>query len=471
MLQRRCVTGRAQVAARILAASFGAVLPAFAAGSIESSPTAVPPAVPDAPETVVKTILALLLLVGLAYLGGHPRVQAWEERLRVSQVITAGFPFVLLGLAARHPAVGIVTAPVLAQMGTLLAFALGWIGLVAGFRFDARLFGGLPPGVARIVVLATSIPFACVAGLTGFALLSVSGGLDGLAARAPALLRDALILGTAGAMTAKTSARLLGSAGSAGVLSRIARIEELAGVLGLAALAAYFRPHADVGWHLPGTAWLLVTVGLGATLGVLAYAMLSAARSRPELVVLTLGAVSFGAGAAGYLHLSPIVVTFIAGALLANFPGTYRAQLGAALHRLERPVYLLSLFAIGALWNLADWRGWVLVPVFTAARLIGKRLGAQAAATGNGAHLGPREREALAVAPMGPLAIAIVVNAQLLYPDRSISPVASAILGGAILTEVVVQLVSHGKLSTLERSADALHGEAEPAEPAREVVP
>ncbi|BDG10106.1 hypothetical protein AMPC_32190 [Anaeromyxobacter paludicola] len=400
---------------------------------------------------VIRTTLAVLFLVGLAYLGGHPRVRAWEERWRVAHVVTAGFPFVLLGLAARHPAVGVVTAPVLAQLGTLFGFALGWIGLVAGFRFDPRLLGGLPPGVAGIVGLATSIPCACVALLTGLALLSISG----VPAHLPTLARDALILGTAGAMTAKTGARLLGAAESAGLVSRIARIEELVGVLGLAAVAAYFRPQAG-GWQLPGTAWLLLTVGLGAAAGLLMYAMLSTARSRPELVVLTLGSVSFAAGVAGCLRLSPIGVTFLAGALLANFPGVHRAALGAALRRLERPVYLLSLFAIGALWDPSDWRGWVVMPVFMAARLIGKRLGANAAAAWGGLRLGPREREALAVAPMGPLAIAIVVNAHLLYPDLASSLIAPAVVGGGILTEVVVQLVTRGKLSTMEREAGAV---------------
>jgi hypothetical protein len=56
---------------------------------------------------------------------------------------------------------------------------------------------------------------------------------------------------------------------------------------------------------------------------------------------------------------------------------------------------------------------------------------------------------------MAPLAIAIVVNAQLLYPGRSISLIASAVIGGAILTEAAVQLVSRGSLSTLERRARA----------------
>lgn len=421
------------------------------------------------PELLARTILGLLALLALAYLGGHPRVRAWEERLRVSQVVTAGFPFVVLGILSRHPAIGIVTEPVLAQMGTLLAVALGWIGLVAGFRFDTRLVGGVPAGAARVVALATSLPFLLVVGLTGVALVSLAG-VSGVP-RDPALIRDALILGAAGAMTAQTGARLAGARDASSSLSRIIRIEELAGVAGLAFVAAYFRPHAAGWWQLPGTAWLLLVVGLGATVGILTYAVFQSARDgRPEFVVLTLGAVSFAAGLAGSLKLSPLVVTFIAGVLLANFRGSYHARLGAALRRLERPAFLLALFVIGALWDVADWRGWILVPVFTASRLIGKRLGANLAARGTELPLSLEEREALAVSPMGPLAIAIVVNAQLLYPGGSISLIASAVVGGAILTEVVVQLVTHGKLATLERRARAGRERPAASEPARKVI-
>jgi hypothetical protein len=426
---------------------------------------------PRRQEVVIKTILGLLGLVALAYFGGHPRIQEWEARFGVSQVITAGFPFVLLGVVARHPAVGVVTEPVLAQMGTLLGISLGWIGLVAGFRFDARLLGGLPHGSARAVALATSIPFAFVLGLTGISLVSLSGGMGGPAIRGEAFLRDALILGTAGAMTARTSSRLLRTQESATTLSRVIRIEELAGVAGLAIVAAYFRPEAEGTWHLPGTAWLLMSLGLGAAVGIVTYAMLQwTKQARAEFVVLTLGSVSFAAGVAGYLHLSPLVVTFIAGVFLANFPGTYQARLGVALRRLERPVYLLSLFAIGALWDVADWRGWLLGPVFMASRLIGKRVAANVVARGEHLRFGPHEREALAVAPMGPLAIAIVVNAQLLYPGGSITLISSAVIGGAILTEVVVQLVTHGKLPTLERRARQRAAADRPEDSSREAT-
>jgi hypothetical protein len=52
---------------------------------------------------VVKAILGLLVILVLAYLAGHPRVQEIEEMLGISQVVTAGFPFVLLGLIATTP--------------------------------------------------------------------------------------------------------------------------------------------------------------------------------------------------------------------------------------------------------------------------------------------------------------------------------------------------------------------------------
>jgi hypothetical protein len=97
---------------------------------------------------------------------------------------------------------------------------------------------------------------------------------------------------------------------------------------------------------------------------------------------------------------------------------------------------------IGALWRIDDWRGWLRVPVFTAARFLGKWLGTELAARYAGLPLTLDERQVLAVSPMGPLAIAIVVNAQLLYPGGSISPIVAAVIGGAIVTEVVVQLVS-----------------------------
>jgi Kef-type K+ transport system membrane component KefB len=401
---------------------------------------AAPPVAPEErPLVVIRTILGLLALMVLAYLGGHPSVLGWEKRLGISQVITTGFPFVICGVLARSSSVGILSDAVLAEISPLLRLGLGWIGFVAGIRFDTRMLQGLPVRTLRIVTLTTLFPFAFLVGACALLLFAFQDQALGLGD--PVFLRDALILGTAGAMAAVTSTRALSHESPAGVLARVVRLEELAGMIGLAFVAAFFRPHS-ASWQMPGTAWLLLTIGLGATAGVLIYAILQRRTERPDFLVLTLGSISFAAGAASYLLLSSVVVAFIAGVLLANFPGNYHERLREMLFRLERPIYLLSLFIIGALWQVGDWRGWVLMPVFMSLRLAGKWLGTRLALRHAELELGAEERRAIAMPPLGPLAIAIVTNALLLYPGGSISLIVSAVIGGGVLTEVFLQLAS-----------------------------
>lgn len=419
------------------------VAPVVEAGDERQPPEARSIPARERPEAVIKVILALLTLMALAYLGGHRRVLDWERRLGISQVIIAGLPFILLGMVARLPSVGILTDPVLAELSPILRIGLGAVGFVAGFRFEARLFQGLPKRTASIALLSTLIPSVTVAAATAPLLLVFSDAAWSMSLHNPVFLRDALILATAGAMTARSAVHLTDVAGKEGVAARIIRIEELAGVLGLAFVAAFFRQHGpEGGWDLPGMMWLLVTLGLGTALGLLFYTILLATPRGPDFLAVTLGAIAFAAGAAGHLYLSSVAVAFVTGVIVVNFPGTFQPRLREMLKRLERPIYLLALVIIGAVWNVGDWRGWLLMPVFMVARLGGKRLAALIAARHAELPISAEESRTLAISPIGALAIAIVVNAQLLYPGGSISLVVSAVIGGGVLTEAFVQLAT-----------------------------
>ncbi|HEY0840376.1 MAG TPA: hypothetical protein VGD74_09340 [Vulgatibacter sp.] len=396
------------------------------------------------PPVLVKTILGLIALLALAYLGGHPQMRVVEQRLKISQVVTAGFPFIALGVVASLPGVGILTASVLEELTPILRFGLGWIGFAAGYRFDTRAFDDLPKDTARAVGFATLMPFLTVLTAASLLLLLASDWTD-TTFRDPIFLRDALILGTAGAMTARAAIHLAkGNGGEDGWQRRfvkIVQLEQLAGIAGLAFIAAYFRPQGPgLGWQLPGTAWIFLTVGLGATIGIVAYVILRRPATGAESVVLLLGTVAFAAGAASALFLSPIVVCFVAGVLLANFPGASKDRLGGALEKLERPIYLLFLVVVGAIWNFSDWRGWVLLVIFVGARLAGKWLGALLTSRYTEFDSYAHERWVATRAPMGQLAIAIVISAQLLFPHGSIPIVVTAVIGGAIVTEVLVQI-------------------------------
>lgn len=404
------------------------------------------------PAAAIKTIVGLVLLLALAYIAGHPRIQALERRLGVSQLITAGFPFIALGMVARLPAVGLLSDDTLVELSPLLHLGLGWIGFMIGFRLDARLLDGLPDGTAPKVAFSTGVPFLAVMFAAGLLLLGETGWKQGL--RDPVFLRDAIILGTAGAITARSAARFIGitDAGASRML-QIIRLEELAGIIGLTFVPAYFRPQGEaVTWQLPGTAWIFITLGLGATVGLVAYAILRLRVSEAESLVLILGTVAFAAGLASNLLLSPIVVCFVAGVLLVNFPGAYKERVLLTLKRLERPIYLLFLVIVGALWQVDDWHGWALMAVFLVARLGGNWVGINLGWRQGELALNPRERAVLAMAPMGQLSIAIVISALLLYPGGSLPMIVTAVIGAAVVTELLVQLLGR---RLIQRSQEA----------------
>ena len=399
-------------------------------------PVLEPPAGPTpGARDIIKAILGLLAILVLAYLAGHPRVQELEELLGISQVVTAGFPFVLLGLVAHHPSVGILSDSVLDQIRPLLPLGLGWIGFSIGFRFDARRLEALPRGIGPALLLTSVLPFAGIVGACGLILLVAGGFGEGT------FLRDAIILGTAGIVGVRAAAPSLeGSRGDR--IAPLLQLQEGAAVIGLVLLAAFWRPQAyQVGWQLPAVAWVFVTLGLGTALGAVIYAVLGNFKTGAEVTLLMLGSICLAAGMSSYLRLSPIAVCFLAGALIFNFPGTWKEQVRLALVRLERPVYLVFLVIAGALWSPGAWQGWVLLVLFVAARLIGKILGVYLLRQQNLGELSDEEQTRIAVAPMGALAIAIVVNAQDLYTGSTVSWMVTTVIGGAIASEIAVHAI------------------------------
>jgi len=419
-----------------------------AAPALEDVPIAKPPTVEptERPAFVIKTILGLLGLLALAYVGGHPRVQQWERKLGVAQLVTAGFPFVALGLVARAPSVGILTDSVLAALGPLLRVGLGWIGFVVGFRFDARMLANLPKGMGTLVSVRALVTFLAIASVS-IVVLRLVGALPAWPWSDPMLLRDGVILATAGLLTSRTTPSLLEKRGghpeSVSLVQKVLCLEEIAGVFALLVIAAYFRPHgAGVSWQLPATGWLVLTLGAGVAVGLVVYAiLLQSVKTNAESLVLILGSVAFASGLAANLRMSPVVVCFVAGLLLANFPGEYKARLGETLERLERPVYHLFLVVVGALWRIEDGLGWGLMVAFVVARLFGKAIGTRLGAASGGVALRPDGRRALVVAPIGALSIAVVINARVLYPSGSTS-IVTPILGGAVVTELLIHALT-----------------------------
>jgi len=387
----------------------------------------------------IKVIGGLVALVVLAYLGGNRRVVKFQEQLGISGVITAGFPFIALGMIASLPAIGILSGEVLTKLRPLLHFGLGWLGFIIGAQLDIRVLDRVPKGTAYLVLVEALGPFAITAAGCGAVMLAFGGmTLDD-----PSLWRDMILLGTCAAMTAPKKYRGFANRTwheGRGVDVLLGQLDELVSIVGLLFITAYFREAKSITWTMPDTAWIFVSLGLGVAIGVLIFAMIRLPKSDPEFLAVLLGGIAFASGIAGYLHLSPIVVCFIAGVLVTNFPNDQRADVFRILGHLERSVHLLFLIVVGAVWDPVDWHGWVLVPLFVAGRALGKWSGVLASKTAVGALLpqGFAEDRAL-ITPMSGLSIALVISIDRLSSDPGLPWIVTAVIGGSILTEFLMR--------------------------------
>ena len=406
----------------------------------------------------IKVIAGLVVLVVLAYLGGHRRVVRFQEQLGISGVITAGFPFVALGLIASLPSIGILTGDVLTRLRPVLHFGLGWLGFIIGAQLDIRVLDRVPKGTAYLILVEALGPFGITAAGCGAVMLAF-----GLPMHESAIWRDVILLGAAAAMTAPRKFRGFANRTwheGRGVDVLLGQLDELVGVIGLLFITAYFRDATVSTWQLPDTAWIFVSLGLGVTIGILIFAMVRVPQSNAEFLAVVLGGIAFASGFAGYLHLSPIVICFLAGVLVTNFPNEQRESIFRILNHLERPVHLLFLIIAGAVWDVGDWRGWVLVPLFVMGRVVGKYTGVIASKTVVGALLpsGFADQRSI-VAPMSGLSIALVISVSSLYNDEGLPWVVTAVIGGSIVSEFLVQLTSKEEAST-SAPLDALDAKA-----------
>lgn len=386
---------------------------------------------------LLKTVLGLLLLMALVWLGDLPAVRRFEARFGVRQMITGGLPFILLGLIAGHPSVGILDGEVLRDLTPLVDFALGWLGLIIGFQFDVRVLERAPRGTALDVAIRSVIPFVTV-GLAG-SLVMLAFGESRTDAK---FVRDAIVLATAGAITASSLADRPGiwdpEESDCDLARRLEFFDEIVAIAGLAVLGAFFRPQwVEFRWELPGTVWLVLTLGVGASVGLLTYAIVAGHRRGAQFLALCLGSVAFASGIAGYLLLSPPVVCFIAGTLLVNLPGTHKQRVWTILTRLERPLYYLFLTIAGALWDITGWRGWVLVPVFIVSRGLGNFLAELLIRHDADPEKSSSQPILWLAPPVSIVSIAIVISAQSMYRGRAVPWIVTAVLGGAILSELV----------------------------------
>lgn len=376
--------------------------------------------------------LILVLVVAASYLAARVAFEWLARRF----VIVSGAEYLLLGILLGPQVSGILSRDTVESFAPIATLSLGWMAALLGAQLVLPRLVRIPAVLYRVALVESLMTLSFVGGLLTVALWL---GFD-------VTLGEAVVAATTLGSVAVASA----SAGVAIVARQLGRqspvvrqlevstgVNAVIAVVASGILFAIIHPTPrTVARPLTPTEWAVVTIAIGVVGGALFHLFLGTERKVDRHFISLAGALILVSGAATYLRLSPLLAAICFGAVLANTTRN-RAEIIAALERVERPLYFALLVLAGAAW-LPSVRTWVLtVLLFLLARVAAKIGAGRLAARWNGMlpALGPHWGRGL----LGQGGIALAVALSYLYQDEVPLPnlVFTAAVASVLLTDVM----------------------------------
>ena len=385
--------------------------------------------------------VSTLILILLALLGARFSFSSISVSPGPRLVFRTGTHFLFLGLILGPHVLGLLTDGAIRQLFPLLGLGLGWIGFLFGLQLDRRNLSHFPPAFLILALGQAVFTFLFFLGVGWLGLMVL-----GFGSRVEVLLlmgaaATACISTPAGVALISTTFRVKGKVRD--LLFFVASLDALVGIVALQATYALFPPGAMVGEIslAPGLLGILAALGVGVVCGIL---FLWLTRPRPggeELVLFLLGIAAFSSGAALQLQLSPLFVSVIMGAVVANLsPEPQRVY--RVLQEWEKPIYVVFLMLAGALLSFpTPW----IVPLAVAYALVrggGKLLGNMAMVRIVPLPFQTPKRFGLGLIPQGGISLAMAISGVLTYSGlvmgemSAVDLLFSVVVLGVILSEL-----------------------------------
>jgi hypothetical protein len=383
--------------------------------------------------------VGLTLAVALAYLLAHFVVGRLERRF----LVLSGPEYVLLGVLLGPAVPALRVLDHLAPLMPVIALAVGWVGLLRGMELGRARDEPPPAHRARLTLLTSGAAALAVALVLGWVLQAPS--LASLPPRelwvSAGMLACVAASGSLGPLNVLAERYALEGSTPA-LLARAMRLGDVAALVAFGLLFCVF--HADdprAPLALRPTEWAVISVLLGAALGLLFRVFLGPDDTDHGRFLAMVGIITFAAGAAYMLSLSPLLVTVVLGAVLVSSP--HGAAVRATLERTERPMSLLLRVFAGALW--------VPVPAlvlgvgvlsFVCVRVLAKAAGSALAAWG----LPLRSDLYRGLLGHADVTVAMAISFRLVY-SGPVADVAYAIaLGSVVVSDLLATRVLRGLL-------------------------
>lgn len=403
--------------------------------------------------------LLLIFVVVTAYLAAHVVFERLARRFR----LVSGAEYLVLGVLLGSQVTGLLPSHVIGSFNPLITLGMGWIGALAGTQLSLARLVRIPAVRYRVALSEALLTGLFVGGLEYVALRWIGGVAD------PGAGLIAAALGLLSLPSSPEGVHVVARAGEGRdpLVRQLEVTTAMHGVIASAGLAVLFALRHDspttLSRQLVPTEWVAITLAIGVVGGTLFHIFVGEERKVDRLFISLAGALILVSGAAAALQLSPVFAGLVFGIILGNTRGN-RAELIAALSRVERPFYFALLIFAGASWTLPE-TSWALpLVVFLLLRPLSRIASARLGARMNGMLPVLGRQWGRGLLGQGGFAIVLAFD----YVRQGQMPAASLVFGAAVASVLLTDSVSARLIQSVQQLPGRLASGLQGASPVRE---
>lgn len=332
-------------------------------------------------------------------------------------ILLTGTEYIFLGALLGAMGFNILDSQTINSLEPFLLFGLSLVGFLFGLQFEIRQLKNLPLYYFTITALQALITFLIVSIPTYYILLHF------LTLPKSFILMASITLGSTAACTAQSSLAIVSQNYIIKNIKLLKLMRYISGVDGLFSIiffagALCIIPRGDfLGFNfLASFQWIFVSATTGLISAVILILLSQRNFTQQEFLVFLIGIIMFCAGLAYKIQHSPLVSGLICGIICANYCRHRLRALSIIVHS-EKSIYIILLLLLGATWKLEFNYSILITLAYIVLRIIGKVLGTFTAITAYKPTYHVPPALGLGLLSEGGLAIAVIVNFKLLYPD------------------------------------------------------
>ncbi|UCH96236.1 MAG: cation:proton antiporter [Candidatus Aminicenantes bacterium] len=365
----------------------------------------------------MKFLFVIVLLLAISILGSRLTFLNRRVSLGFRNIILTGTEYILIGVLLGGMGLNILDGEALKKLEPFLIFGLCWIGFLFGLQFEVRKIKNLPGAYFSIAAIQSFTSFAVVSAAMILIFKQFMALSDNV------ILIIALTLGSSASCTAQSALAIVNKNyrfQNRRLLDLMRYISSVDGIYALVffALALCIFPRADISsFNLFGSMkWLFVSVIMGVIPALILISLNRLRFSSQEFILFLIGTATLCGGLAYQLHYSPLISGFVCGVITANCC-RHRLRALSIVMGAEKSLYIILLILLGASWHLRVDITLVITGVYFMARIFGKLIGGFMGTKlfKHDYHVPPTI--GLGLISEGGLAVAIIINFQLLHPS------------------------------------------------------